>query len=74
MADLKKACYERVPKHWSYGAELQNRRLRDLIHKLENRKTGKNRDSERISGFSSRNSQSLRDIFCRDGTAEANKP
>jgi len=39
LADLKKACYERVPKHWSYGAELQNRRLKDLIRKLEDQKT-----------------------------------
>jgi len=39
LADLKKACYERVPKHWSYGAELQNRRLKNLIRKLEVQKT-----------------------------------
>jgi hypothetical protein len=37
LVDLKKACYERVPKHWSYGADLQNRRLKDIIRKLENR-------------------------------------
>jgi len=42
LADLKKACYERVPKHWSYGANLQNRRLKDLIHKLENHENGEN--------------------------------
>jgi len=35
LADLKRACYERVPKHWSYGAYLQNRRLKDLIRRLE---------------------------------------
>ncbi len=42
LADLRKACYERVPKHWSYGANLQNRRLKDLIHKLENHENGEN--------------------------------
>jgi hypothetical protein len=36
LAGLKQACYERVPRHWSYGAFLQNRRLKDLIRKLEN--------------------------------------
>jgi hypothetical protein len=40
LADLKKACYERVPKHWSYGADLQNRRLKDIIRKLENQEKG----------------------------------
>jgi len=35
LADLKRASYERVPKHWSYGAYLQNRRLKDLIRRLE---------------------------------------
>jgi len=42
LAELRKVCYERVPKHWSYGAELQNRRLKDFIHKLENRGKGEN--------------------------------
>lgn len=36
LDELRRACYERVPKHWSYGAYLQNRRLKDLIRKLEN--------------------------------------
>jgi hypothetical protein len=40
LAELRKVCYERVPKHWSYGAELQNRRLKDLIYKLERRGNG----------------------------------
>jgi hypothetical protein len=35
LSGLKQACYERVPRHWSYGAYLQNRRLKDLIRKLE---------------------------------------
>jgi len=42
LAELRKVCYERVPKHWSYGAELQNRRLKDLIHRLESRSNGEN--------------------------------
>ena len=42
LVELRKACYERVPKHWSYGAELQNRRLKDLIRKLENNGKGEN--------------------------------
>ncbi len=42
LAELRKACYERVPKHWSYGAELQNRRLKDIIHRLESRGKGEN--------------------------------
>jgi len=40
LVDLKKACYERVPKHWSYGADLQNRRLKDLIRNLESQEKG----------------------------------
>jgi len=35
LAELKRACYERVPKHWSYGAYRQNIRLKDLIRRLE---------------------------------------
>lgn len=35
LAELRRICYERVPKHWSYGAHLQNRRLRELIRRLE---------------------------------------
>jgi len=42
LAELRKVCYERVPKHWSYGAELQNRRLKDFIRRLEDRGTGEN--------------------------------
>ena len=36
LAKLREACYERVPRHWSYGAYLQNRRLKELIKLLEN--------------------------------------
>ncbi len=35
IAELKEACYERVPRHWSYGAYLQNLRLKNLIKRLE---------------------------------------
>jgi hypothetical protein len=35
LAELRKVCYERVPRHWSYGAYLQNRRLKDIIKRLE---------------------------------------
>jgi len=40
LAELKRACYERVPKHWSYGAYRQNLRLKDLIRRLEEGEEG----------------------------------
>jgi len=40
LSELKRACYERVPRHWSYGACRQNLRLKDLIRRLEKGEEG----------------------------------
>jgi len=41
LEGLKEAAYERIPRSWSYGAELQNRRIRKIIEKLEESKREK---------------------------------
>jgi len=41
LKGLKEAAYERIPRSWSYGAELQNRRIRKLIEKMEESKREK---------------------------------
>jgi len=35
LKELKAAVFERVPQHWGYGAYEQNRRMKELIKKLE---------------------------------------
>jgi len=34
LKELKKACFERVPRHWGFGPYEQNRRIKDLIKRL----------------------------------------
>jgi len=35
LRELKAVVFERVPQHWGYGAYEQNRRMKELIKKLE---------------------------------------
>ncbi len=41
LEGLKEAAYERIPRSWSYGAELQNRRIKKIIEKMEESKREK---------------------------------